>query len=290
MAQVVAVEEGTVSQAAAYYLRDMWRDLGDPRGSRFPLTAGGPWTLLTISALMALLSNVLLPALMRHRKPLDLRPLMVVYNGLMFGINGAGFLVSFFLTDGGVSGWSCTAANPASGEFRQEAIVYLGYVYMHLKVLDMVRPVFSALRKKHHQSSWFHHVYLATGACLIHGGIFFYPGGIFTFLPLSDTLLHSFLYAYYILSSAGDELQKSCLWWKKYLLIYQLAHFVLLFGHGLWFYLIPNCSGPPFVKGLQVFHAGLSLVGFTLYYRRLLFSRSVPSKQQQQLKSKQKNR
>lgn len=55
---------------------------------------GGPWTIIAITCVFALIVKVVGPQFMKNRKPFDLRPYMIVYNGMLFGMNGVGFLVS----------------------------------------------------------------------------------------------------------------------------------------------------------------------------------------------------
>lgn len=69
---------------------------------------GGPWQVLAIICLYAFLAISAGPRWMRDRKAFDLRPWMLVFNGFMFGVNGAGFLVALWLTQLGVNSWSCT--------------------------------------------------------------------------------------------------------------------------------------------------------------------------------------
>lgn len=48
-----------------------------------------------------------------------------------------------------------------------------------------------------------------------------------------NTLVHTIMYVYYLLSSIDPELKKS-LWWKKYITQMQLAQFAIDFVHQLW--------------------------------------------------------
>lgn len=53
----------------------------------------------------------------------------------------------------------------------------------------------------------------------------YYPGGHGTFIGLINSFVHIIMYAYYLLSALGPQMQKY-LWWKKYITNMQMVSFV----------------------------------------------------------------
>ena len=64
---------------------DHLMDLGDPRVAEWPLMAS-PWPTCVLIIAYLYLTNCG-PAYMSSRKPLELRPLLLVYNGIVAGLN-----------------------------------------------------------------------------------------------------------------------------------------------------------------------------------------------------------
>lgn len=76
-----------------YLYYDFWEEYGDPRVSNLPLMRGGPWKVCLISAAYVMFVKVIGPLMMKGRKPFDLRPLMLLHNSFLIGVNGCGFFV-----------------------------------------------------------------------------------------------------------------------------------------------------------------------------------------------------
>jgi hypothetical protein len=82
--------------------------------------------------------------------------------------------------------------------------------------------VFYVLRKKERQIS-FLHVYHHIGVLMatwISGKYF--PGGQAVYVGLSNTLVHSVMYVYYLLSAWYPNYSKA-FWWKKYVTLLQIV-------------------------------------------------------------------
>lgn len=100
-----------------YMLNDFWTDYSEPYSRGFPLVSDGPWNLLTLLGTWLLLILILQARAKAGLAKLELRPLMLIFNSFQFAINFLGFLVvAFYITDFGVSLWSCTFS--ISGNFH----------------------------------------------------------------------------------------------------------------------------------------------------------------------------
>lgn len=239
----------------SYYLHDFWNDYGDKKVSTdFPLMTGGPWQVLALCALYAFLALKVGPMFMRDRKPYDLRPWMLVFNGFMFGVNGAGFLIALWVTQLGTNSWSCSDENERWEGVQGIATKYMGMTYLGIKLFDFMTTAFEVLRKREHvdvKSQVLHNSFLVLYAFV---GLKFYPKGIFCHLPLLDTFFQSIRCAYLVLASAGSALRFS-LWWKNYVTMSVILQQVLLITHSLYFLLTPNCAGPTYLKAMVLMYA-----------------------------------
>lgn len=82
-----------------YLLNDAWDEYGDERVKSFYLMSGGPSKVLSIIAIYLLLIKYIGPKFMKDREPYKIRPIILIYNSLMIGFNGIGFLLSIWITN-----------------------------------------------------------------------------------------------------------------------------------------------------------------------------------------------
>lgn len=252
------------------YVSSLTKVTPDPRGSQFPLVRDGPFALISLLSSILILLKVVGPMWMKQRKPYDLRPFMLIFNGVMFGMNGAGFLITLVLTELGRNAWTCGASDPRSTDLRASAIVYLGYVYFLIKFMEFIRIGFAVLRKRDHQATMSAFIHPCLVTFVIYSGLYLYPGGIFCFLPLLDTLTNSVTYAYYVLATAK---QISFEKWKKYLVGVQMLNFSLLLTHAIYFLLQPSCGVPHLVLYFQVLYGALCLSSYPFVFSKLFLGK-----------------
>lgn len=262
----------------SYYLHGFWEDHGDSKVSAdFPLMYGGPWKLVAITALYAFLSLSYGPKWMQNRKPFELRPYMLVYNGFMFGVNGAGFLVALWVTQMGTNSWHCQLDSDRWSGIQGISMKYMGYTYLWIKLMDFVSTGFAILRKKEGQditAQVIHNSYMILFPFL---GLKFYAKGIFAFLPMMDLFLQSVRFAFLVLASAGKAFTFS-LWWKKYVTQIQILQQLVLLVHSLYMTLTPNCEGPAFLKIFVGIYATCSLPYYARFYHRKYLSAPTTTK------------
>jgi len=254
-----------------YFFHDFWEEHGDPRVSHLPFMYGGPWKVMAVSALYIYFVKFLGPMLMKGREPFDLRPLMLLHNSFLIGVNGCGFFVGLWVTNLGVDTWSCTPLNPNNSSLKETLAIYLGYVYFLTKIVDFADTIFFVLRKKYHQASFlhvFHHGVMPVMSCV---GLKFYPAGYSGFLPLINILVHAIMYAYYALACAGEEMKKH-LWWKKYITQVQMVQFILVFFHSTNAILRPGCW-PMILAVAEAVHAVLFFYMFFSFYKRCYWNK-----------------
>lgn len=256
------------------YLRTTLSAPPDVRGSTFPIINGGFFALFAILTPMILLLKIIGPSWMRNRKPMDLGPFMLIYNGLMFGINGAGFLMTLAVTEMTHDVFGCGRARPSDPGLKSSAIIYLGYTYFLVKFLEFIRIGFAVLRKRDEQATLGAILNPAAVTLIVHTGLYYYPGGIFAFLPLADTFTSSLVYSYYVLASAK---QINFERWKRPMICLQLIHYAALFTHAIHFLTQPNCGVPHIVLHFQAIYALSCLIQYPITFSNVLFKSSSMS-------------
>lgn len=217
MATETLAATSSLSSWFNYLYWDFWEEYGDPRVSNLPLMRGGPWKVCLISAAYVAFVKVIGPMMMKGRKPFDLRPLMLLHNSFLIGVNGCGFFVGLWVTNFGIDTWTCQGKIDVNKATLKETLaIYLGYVYFLTKIVDFADTIFFVLRKKYHQASFLHVFHHGVMPIMSAVGLKFYPSGYSGFLPLINILVHAVMYSYYALACAGEEMKKH-LWWKKYI-------------------------------------------------------------------------
>ncbi|XP_066993699.1 very long chain fatty acid elongase 7 [Anabrus simplex] len=169
------------------------------------------------------------PKLMKDREPFDLRRFIVVYNISQILLNAWLFCkgLSWVLRHE-YSLW----CEPMQYTYspRELEVVTLTRYYFLLKVYDLLDTVFFVLRKKQNHVS-FVHVYHHSGMFLTTWmAVKFLPGGHGFFLAFMNTVVHTIMYTYYLLTSISPEYGKY-IWWKKHLTQLQMTQFLLNFIH-----------------------------------------------------------
>ncbi|KAL7292507.1 hypothetical protein TKK_0014082 [Trichogramma kaykai] len=234
----------------------------DPRTSDwFLVSAPGP--LLAIVAFYVYFSTSLGPRLMKDRQPFTLRKTLIVYNFIQV------ILSIYLVYEGLMAGWlndysfKCQPVdysdNPKA--MRMAKGVYL---YFACKLIELLDTVFFVLRKKQRQISFLHVYHHAMMPVCAWIGVRYVPGGHPTLLGVINSFIHVLMYAYYMLSAFGPEMQKY-LWWKRHLTSLQLVQFSIILVHNLQI-LFTDCNFPKFLAFLLCINAGLFIYLFGSFY------------------------
>lgn len=250
-----------------YYLTDFWMEHGDPRTSSLPLMSGGPSPILIIIGMYIAFVKVIGPKFMMDRKPLSLRPLMLFFNSFMLAVNAVGFLIGLIASDFGSRLWSCRkhSYNDANSEFKENLLIYLGYLYMCARILDMSDTVFFVMRKKYNNVSCLHVFHHSLVPLIAFIGLKLHPYPNAGYLPMSNVFVHTLMYAYYAMSCMGPEMSKYT-WWKKHLTQLQLIQFGTVFLHALHMYIMPDCQFPKILSAAEMHISILFFLLFGKFY------------------------
>ncbi|KAL5283771.1 hypothetical protein ACFFRR_006194 [Megaselia abdita] len=222
------------------YWNYLFVDLADPRTNDWPLIKS-PVPGLTILAAYLYFINSLGPRLMANRKPFKLEKTLIVYNLIQV-------MVSCWLVFEGLDAawlrhysWRCQPVDHSRSPqaFREARGVY---VYFLAKISELLDTVFFVLRKRDRQVTFLHLYHHTVMPMISWGTTKYYPGGHGTFIGLINSFVHIIMYAYYLLSALGPQMQKY-LWWKKYITNMQMIQFCMAFIHQMQL-LFTDCGFP----------------------------------------------
>ncbi|XP_039261181.2 very long chain fatty acid elongase 7-like [Styela clava] len=220
-------------------------ELADPRALKYPLmNSVVPNMVSTIIYLWVVLYAG--PKYMKKRQPLQLRPVIALYNLCM--VIFALFLFYEFLMSGWATGYSftcqeCDYSNSPQA-LRMVRVCYLFWLSKHIEFLD---TVFFIARKKFQHVSFLHVFHHSIMAFTWWFGVKFSPGGLGTFHGMINSFVHLVMYTYYGIAALGPAYQKY-LWWKKYLTVFQMTQFVVVFSHIGYVIAFTNCKYPEVFK------------------------------------------
>ncbi|XP_052863983.1 elongation of very long chain fatty acids protein 7-like [Anopheles cruzii] len=169
--------------------------------------------------------------------------------------------------------------NPKGGPEDETLIIALSHpkiwngawMYLMLKIVELLDTVFFVLRKKQNQVS-FLHVYHHTIMVLFTWFYLKYiPGMEAAFIGVLNSFVHIIMYTYYLIAALGPRYQKY-LWWKRYMTTLQLLQFGIML---CYFGLINSmqCAVPRALTYFFVSNITIFLFLFINFYRKAYQSR-----------------
>ncbi|XP_075158039.1 very long chain fatty acid elongase 5-like [Haematobia irritans] len=195
----------------------------DPRTRDLPISNSYA-SVLAILVIYVLFVKKIGPAFMAKRKPYNIRWLISLYNLVQVIYNGYMFILGtkYFITQPKYS-WSCTPIDYTDVNENVMKLRYLGYIYFLNKIADCLDTVFFVLTKKYSHMSVLHIYHHAT---MIWGSFIYLNillASQFTIIGYLNTLVHTIMYFYYLLTSLKLNLNLSV--WKKRLTQFQIIQF-----------------------------------------------------------------
>lgn len=254
-----------------YFAGDFWDETGDPFTSQF-FGMGSPWTFFSIGVCIiswVMFYKYIHPRIASERRKLgfDLRPVMIIMNGLAFGTYTAGVLAGYFLT-GGFQGerMTCTAYQPNATHLIDITIKYLAYLMIWTKVFDFLRPVMSILSGKENNVTIFQLLHLQTSLMLVWSAAKMNPGGVIALTALNDTLYQLAVYGYLIMLAASSEMRpKKSL--RRSFLYFRQTSVAIALAHQLYYLTDPTCASVSPLLIASSVYAVLHLIFYPLDYR-----------------------
>lgn len=235
-----------------------------------------PWLLVYSPVPVALIFLVYLgvvwagPRLMKHRQPVDIRAVLIVYNFSMVGLSA--YMCYEFLVSAWLANYSflCQPVDYSTSPLALRMASACWWFFFS-KVIELSDTLFFILRKKNNQLTFLHVYHHGTMICNWWMGIKYVAGGQSFFIGMVNSFVHVVMYSYYGLAALGPHMQKY-LWWKRYLTSFQLVQFGLFLLH-TGYNLFTECDFP-YTMNLFVFSYCVTLIVlFSNFYYQSYVSR-----------------
>jgi len=247
-------------------LADVWQDYlidrTNPVVMDWPLVGNDQLNIAIIGAYLIFVLW-LGPAVMKNRRPFDLRWLMVPYNAALVIANFFIFLEYAKIRWNGGSEISCSTLEFSDHPYTYRLAEVTWWFYIS-KFIELSDTIFFVLRKKERQLSRLHLIHHSSVPLLMWGMLRTEPGGYNAVFPIANSFVHVLMYTYYGISAIGDHV-KIHLRFKKYITMIQLVQFLFVLSHmfGGPFY---GCSISWRSYVFNVFIAGFFLILFLNFY------------------------
>ena len=211
-------------------LIDLWSKEGDEFMMNYWLM-GSPLSMATAILLVFLTVYVVAPRYAKSLAGYDLKPVMLIANGTVFGIVGMGWLIGLYLTNFASDGLRCDGSFPRDTDLRTSALKMIAFMYVMTKLLEFQRPIFASLRgssASDHYKSLAYNMYLLGQLTMSYIGGVFYPGGPLVIWPMTDAVVMIVGYGYLVLRLATPALHPSPTWIKIVSVMRFLTSFILM--------------------------------------------------------------
>ncbi|KAG8200507.1 hypothetical protein JTE90_000584 [Oedothorax gibbosus] len=204
---------------------DYWSWGGHPVvKNRFLLSSVYP--MVTLITSYVLFVKVVGPYIMRNRKPVQMRPLIVVYNFSLvifyvwYLLRGA-----LFIPQMGISLF-CGSLLRYDKDIV-EVVFFHAYILYVARFVELLDTVFLVLTKKFNMVTSLHVFHHAIVPVF---GWFGFRSETSAYLSLFigvNSFVHVIMYSYYAIAALGPKYQKY-IWWKKYLTSLQILQFFVM--------------------------------------------------------------
>ncbi|CAG2108147.1 unnamed protein product [Medioppia subpectinata] len=226
--QVMMANNGTTYTAKIHYiLHQYWVDETDDKIKPYVLLGGGPELFVTLMLLWLIFVVKLGPNIMVDQKPFVLRKTLMVYNLMLVFINVYFAYTAAKWLDYGFKSW--VVRLPARNKWSDKAVDELPdkIIYFYTKLFDLFDTIFFVLRRKSTQISFLHVYHHFLTPILAYMVLKLCPQTvIFEIVCFVNSIVHTVMYSYYLVSSFGPWIQPY-LWWKRYITRIQLLQFVI---------------------------------------------------------------
>ena len=201
------------------------------------------------------------PWLMRDKKPLDLKPLIVIHNVFTVFLNS--YLVYKYCRLGWLNDYSIFCQEFEEDTERGMQMNRISYFVFLSKIYDLIDTIFLVFIKKNSHITRLHVIHHSSMICFCYLGVRLAPNGMGTFGSCLNCFVHVIMYTYYTLALMGPAV-RPYLWWKKYLTQMQLFQFFLIFLHSsqIYFQYPRPCNYP--ILGFYTY-AVISVLFTTLF-------------------------
>uniref|UniRef100_A0A3B4B8K4 Elongation of very long chain fatty acids protein n=1 Tax=Periophthalmus magnuspinnatus TaxID=409849 RepID=A0A3B4B8K4_9GOBI len=215
------------------------------------------------------------PKLMANRSPVNLKPVLLVYNFSMVCLSA--YMCYEFTASSWLAKYSllCQPVDYSDSPLAMRVMPFTVLIWA-FKCQNYVLfcQMFFILRKKNNQLTFLHVYHHATMIFNCWVGIKYVAGGQNFFIGLVNSVVHIVMYLYYGLAALGPGMTRY-LWWKRYLTFLQLFQFFLVTGH-CTYNLFADCDYPDSINAMQVVYAlSLTALFCNFFYQSYLSNKKT---------------
>ncbi|XP_012265643.1 elongation of very long chain fatty acids protein AAEL008004-like [Athalia rosae] len=236
----IAEMSNIYNNSVVRFYQHLFFDIADPRTKDwFLMSSPVPGASIMFGYLYFVLSWG--PRHMEHRKPYQLKNVLIVYNLLQVILSSWLFyegLDAAWLTK---YSWKCEPVDYSDTPHARRVARGV-YFYFLAKLSELLDTVFFVLRKKERQISFLHMYHHTVMPLAAWGATKYLPGGHGTFVGVINSFVHIIMYSYYLLAAMLPQYQ-AYLWWKKYITTLQMGQFCIAFVHSFQL-LLYDCGYP----------------------------------------------
>ncbi|XP_051553057.1 ELOVL fatty acid elongase 8a [Myxocyprinus asiaticus] len=208
------------------------------------------------------------PKLMRHRQPVNIKTILIIYNFSMVCVSA--YMFYEFTASSWLANYSllCQPVDYSESPLAMRMARVCWWFYFS-KVIELSDTMFFILRKKNNQLTFLHVYHHCTMIFNWWAGVKYVAGGQSFLIGLINSFVHVVMYMYYCLAALGPGMQKY-LWWKRYLTSLQLLQFFIVTIHTA-VNLFADCDFPDSMNIVVLAYA-LSLIALfsNFYYQNYL--------------------
>ncbi|XP_038156372.1 ELOVL fatty acid elongase 8a [Cyprinodon tularosa] len=216
------------------------------------------------------------PKLMANRQPVNLKPVLIVYNFAMVCLSV--YMFYEFTASSWLARYSllCQPVDYTNSPLALRMARVCWWFYFS-KVIELSDTIFFILRKKNIQLTFLHVYHHATMIFNWWAGVKYVAGGQSFLIGLINSLVHIVMYLYYGLAALGPHMKKY-LWWKQYLTSLQLLQFLIVTMHTTY-NLLADCDFPDSMNAVVLAYS-LSLIALfsNFYYQNYLTKKTKKDK------------
>ncbi|XP_058833220.1 elongation of very long chain fatty acids protein 1-like [Topomyia yanbarensis] len=196
-------------------------DLADHRTKDLPLLHNPIWIVSCLVTYLLLVLHIV-PKWMEDRKPFRLREISIIYDA--FQIIGSGTSIYLFFKHGWSWDffWECKAPD-FSNDVHSIGFARAAYFTYLLKMTELIETVMYALRKKNNQISFFHVYHHCYAVITSHGFAKYGGGSMLSYTIIVNSIVHVFMYTYYLSSIFAKQLPFSLVPMKKVITVLQIV-------------------------------------------------------------------
>lgn len=153
------------------------------------------------------------------------------------------------------------------------------WYYFFSKAIEFMDTILMVIRKRFTQITFLHVFHHSTMLIIWWIVMTWIPGGQAWLGPVLNSAVHVAMYSYYGLSVIPSLRDK--LWWKRYITMFQLLQFMLIFSH-TFLSLLRGCDYPLWGQFMLGGYMVIMLVLFTNFYIQEYVTRNNDRKRRQQ--------